>query len=482
MIGKTGKEFRNLLKRSVSLRDRRVLVIGLDCMTPQFLFDQWLDQLPTIKRLVESSIHGPLKSCIPPITVPAWACMTTSKNPGQLGVYGFRNRFDRSYDGLTIATSQEIKEDRIWDTLSQAGKKVIIVGVPQTYPPKPINGHMITSILTPNTGCQYTHPPELREEVESLVGEYILDVENFRTDDKENLLKQIYQMTQKRFTVTKHLLQTKPWDFFMMVEMGPDRIHHAFWKYSDPEHRKHEPGSPYKNAILDYYKYLDQEIGALLSLIDDPTITIIVSDHGAQAMEGGVCINEWLIQEGYLTLLEKPPGIVSLAKAKIDWPRTACWGEGGYYSRIFFNVKGREPQGVISPHNYQEVRNEIAQKLKAMCDEKGTPLGNRVFKPEEVYPVANGIPPELIVYFGNLKWRSVGSIGYGTTLTFENDIGPDDANHAEHGVCIIHDPLNPVSSSPETKEDLNILDISPTILNLMGLKVPEGMEGKIITN
>ena len=482
MIGKTGKESRNLLKRSVSLRDRRVLVIGLDCMTPQFLFDQWLDQLPTIKRLVESSIHGPLKSCIPPITVPAWACMTTSKNPGQLGVYGFRNRFDRSYDGLTIATSQEIKEDRIWDTLSQAGKKVIIVGVPQTYPPKPINGHMITSILTPNTGCQYTHPPELREEVESLVGEYILDVENFRTDDKEHLLQQIYQMTQKRFTVAKHLLQTKPWDFFMMVEMGPDRIHHAFWKYSDPEHRKHEPGSPYKNAILDYYKYLDQEIGALLSLIDDPTITIIVSDHGAQAMEGGVCINEWLIQEGYLTLLEKPPGIVSLAKAKIDWPRTACWGEGGYYSRIFFNVKGREPQGVISPHNYQEVRNEIAQKLKAMCDEKGNPLGNRVFKPEEVYPVANGIPPELIVYFGNLKWRSVGSIGYGTTLTFENDIGPDDANHAEHGVCIIHDPLNPVSSSPETKEDLNILDISPTILNLMGLKVPEGMEGKIITN
>jgi predicted AlkP superfamily phosphohydrolase/phosphomutase len=108
-------------------------------------------------------------------------------------------------------------------------------------------------------------------------------------------------------------------------------------------------------------------------------------------------------------------------------------------------------------------------------------LGNRVFKPEEVYPVANGIPPELIVYFGNLKWRSVGSIGYGTTLTFENDIGPDDANHAEHGVCIIHDPLNPVSSSSETKEDLNILDISPTILHFMGLKVPEGMEGKIIT-
>jgi len=463
------------------MRERKVLVIGLDCVTPQFLFDQWLDQLPTIKKLVHSSIYGPLKSCIPPITVPAWACMTTSKNPGRLGIYGFRNRFDYSYDGLTIATSQQIKEDRIWDILSQVGKKVILVGIPQTYPPKPVNGYMITSFLTPDTSCQYTYPANFKEEVERLVGDYILDVDNFRTDDKEYLLKQIYHMTQKRFTVVKHLLKNKPWDFFMLVEMGPDRIHHGFWKYADPDHRKYEPSSPYKNAILDYYKHLDQEIGEIISLTDDNTITIIVSDHGAQAMEGGVCINEWLIQEGYLTLFEKPPGIVSLAKAKIDWSHTICWGEGGYYSRIFFNVKGREPRGVVPPHNYEEVRNEISKKLETMCDEKGNPLGNRVFKPEDVYPVAYGIPPELIVYFGNLKWRSVGSIGYNCILTFENDIGPDDANHAEHGICIIHDPLSSVPPSPAPTEGLDILDISPTILNLMGIKVPEEMEGKIIT-
>ena len=462
------------------MKERRVLVIGLDCLTPQLVFDRWLDQLPSIKKLVSNSIHGPLKSCIPPITVPAWACMTTGKNPGRLGIYGFRNRFDRSYDGLSIATSQEIKEDRVWDILSRAGKKVILVGVPQTYPPKPVNGYMITSFLTPDTSCQYTYPAELREEVERLVGKYIFDVDNFRTDKKENLLKQIYQMTQKRFKLAKHFLKNKPWDFFMMVEIGPDRIHHAFWKHSDPDHRKHEPNSTYKNTIFDYYKYLDQEIGEILSLTDDNTVTIIVSDHGAQAMEGGVCINEWLLQEGYLTLLEKPPGIVSLAKAKIDWPRTVCWGEGGYYSRIFFNVKGREPQGIVSPHNYEEVRTEIAQKLESMRDEKGNLLGTRVFKPEEVYPVTNGIPPELIVYFGNLKWRSVGSIGYDSILTFENDIGPDDANHAEHGICIIHDPQSPIASSTVPTNDLEIFDISPTILNTMGIKVPDDMEGKVI--
>ena len=464
------------------MKEKRVMVIGLDCFSPQLIFDRWLEHLPTIQHLLRNSTYGHLKSCIPPITVPAWACMTTGKDPGTLGIYGFRNRLDHSYDGLTIATSLTVQEDRVWDILSRVGKKVIVVGVPQTYPPQPLNGLLISCFLTPDTSCQYTYPPGLKEEVEKLVGNYILDVNNFRTDNKDLLLKEIYAMTSKRFRVAKYLLNNKPWDFFMMVEMGPDRIHHGFWKYFDTRHRKHEPGSAYRNAVLDYYKYLDQELGELLALTDENTVTIIVSDHGAQAMEGGVCINEWLLQEGYLTLLEKPPGIVSLAKAKIDWSRTVCWGEGGYYSRIFFNLKGREPQGVVLPQNYEEIRSEIAKKLEAMCDEKGNPLGTKVFKPEAVYPVVRGIPPELIVYFGNLTWRSVGSIGYGNILTFDNDIGPDDANHAEEGICIIHDPHTTALRHASCRENLDILDIAPTILTMMGIPVPEGMKGKILTS
>lgn len=458
------------------------MVIGLDCLSPQLVFERWLDQLPVMQRIVQNSIYGPLRSCIPPITVPAWACMTTGKDPGTLGIYGFRNRQDHSYDGLTMVTSLSVKEERVWDILSRTGRKVIALGVPQTYPPQPLNGLLISCILTPDSSCRYTYPPELKEEVETLVGTYLFDVDNFRTENKELLLKQIYDMTGKRFRVAKHLLSTKPWDFFMMVEIGPDRMHHGFWKYFDTGHRKHEPGSAYAHAVLDYYKYLDRELGELLALTGDNTVTFIVSDHGAQAMEGGVCINEWLMQEGYLTLLEKPPGIVSLAKAKIDWPRTVCWGEGGYYSRIFFNIKGREPRGVVLPQNYEEVRSEITRKLEAMRDEKGNLLGTAVFRPEAIYPVARGIPPDLIVHFGNLKWRSVGSVGYGTILTFDNDIGPDDANHARDGICIIYEPRDNGHRPASFREDLDILDIAPTVLNRMGVPVPEGMRGKIITH
>jgi predicted AlkP superfamily phosphohydrolase/phosphomutase len=136
----------------------------------------------------------------------------------------------------------------------------------------------------------------------------------------------------------------------------------------------------------------------------------------------------------------------------------------------------------VLPQNYEEVRSEITRKLEAMRDEKGNPLGTTVFRPESIYPVARGIPPDLIVHFGDLKWRSVGSIGYGTILTFDNDIGPDDANHARDGICIIYDPRDNGHRPASFREDLDILDIAPTVLNRMGVPVPEGMSGKIITH
>ncbi|NIO68279.1 MAG: hypothetical protein GTN71_04295, partial [Anaerolineae bacterium] len=135
--------------------DKKVLIIGLDCATPQLVFDQWRDELPNLKRLMESGVYGELESSVPPITVPAWTSMMTSKNPGRLGFYGFRNRADYSYDRMSIATSRAVTEDTVWDILSRANKNVILVGVPQTYPPKPLNGYMITSFLTPSTKSQY---------------------------------------------------------------------------------------------------------------------------------------------------------------------------------------------------------------------------------------------------------------------------------------------------------------------------------------
>ena len=459
---------------------RRVMLIGLDCAAPELVFDRWLDGLPNLKSLYASGVHGLLRSCDPPITVPAWSVMMSSKSPGLLGVYGFRNRADYSYDKYAIANSLAIKEDRLWDILSRSGKRSIIIGVPGTYPPRPLKGALVGDFLTPDTNCNYTYPAELRQEIEQVVGEYILDVRDFRSGNKPKILADIYEMTRKRFQLARHLLATQDWDYFMMVEMGVDRIHHAFWDDMDPAHRFYVAGNQFENAIREYYREVDREIGELLAFADAETAVLVVSDHGAKRMDGGICVNEWLLANGYLALSEKPDRPVPLSKVKVDWSRTKAWGDGGYYARIFLNVAGREPQGTVAPADYEKVRDDLVAGLSAIPDENGHEIGTKVFRPEELYKKVRGVAPDLIVYFGDLYWRSVGTVGGGRIHTFQNDTGPDGANHAQNGIFVLRD--NITAQTGARVEGLQITDIAPTVMNLFGLPAPSDMEGRTVSS
>lgn len=460
----------------------KLLIIGLDCADPELVFG-WKDELPNLKKLIDNGAYGKLRSTHPPITVPAWAVMMSGKDPGQLGYYGFRNRKDYSYDAYGIANGDAVKYDRAWDILSKAGKKVVLLGVPQTYPPRPVNGCVVSGFLTPSTESNYTYPIPLKDEVEEVSNGYVIDVENFRTNDKKALLQRVYEKTEKHFAVAKHLIKNKPWDFFMLVEMGVDRIHHGFWSFIDPTHHKYKAGNPFENSIKDYYKYCDKEIGDLISLAPDDTIVMVVSDHGAVKMDGAICFNEWLIKEGYLTLKEYPSEPTRIADLEIDWSKTKAWGEGGYYGRLFMNVKGREPEGIIEPEDYEKVRDEIIEKIAAIEDPDGVNIGSIAYRPEELYQEVKGVAPDLITYFGDLRWRSVGTVGLGSIHTFENDTGSDDANHNWDGIYILDKKGCEFGNiEPGLKEAMEIYDIAPTIMNLFEMKPIENIRGKSLTN
>lgn len=458
----------------------KVAVIGLDCATPELIFDRWKDEMPNLKALMEGGVYGPLESIHPPITVPAWTAMMASKDPGQLGVYGFRNRKDYSYAGYAFATSASITHDRAWDILSREGKKVIVHGVPQTYPPTPVNGCMVSCFLTPSTKNQYTYPVSLKSEVERAAEGYVVDVEDYRTNDTQALLQRIYQKTQKHFAVARYFLETKPWDFFMMVEMGMDRIHHGFWKFMDPMHPKHEADSPFQDAIRDYYRYSDREVGRLLDLLPRGTTVLVLSDHGAKRMDGGFCFNEWLIHKGYLTLHSYPDRPTPIDKADIDWAHTRAWGDGGYYGRLFLNVRGREPKGIVGPDEYEKVREDLIEEIAAIEDPHGLNLGCKAYRPEELYRQVNGFPPDLIVYFGDLHWRSVGTVGGKEIYTAENDSGPDGANHDWNGIFIMRKLGEPRPVHGGMRKGLRIYDVAPTLLDLYGLAIPKDMLGSVI--
>jgi predicted AlkP superfamily phosphohydrolase/phosphomutase len=192
-------------------------------------------------------------------------------------------------------------------------------------------------------------------------------------------------------------------------------------------------------------------------------------------MMGGICFNEWLKQEGYLVLEYEPDYVVPLEKCEVDWSRTVAWGSGGYYARLFLNVRGREPEGVVAPADFDAVRDELAQRIAEITDPAGNKLGSVAYKPDEIYREVNNIAPDLIVYFGNLSWRSVGSLGMNRIYTLENDTGPDDANHAQEGLYIFYDPH---AASQGRGVIQHLMDVAPTILELLEVPVPHDMEGR----
>lgn len=453
----------------------KVLVMGLDCAAPELLLGE---DLPHLRRLMAGGTYGTLESVIPPITVPAWMCMATSRDPGSLGVYGFRNRVDHTYQGLQTVDSRWFRAPTMWDQVAMEGGRSVLLGVPPSYPPNRMNGVRVGCFLTPDPDeGVFTHPPEAGERIRKLVGRYPVDVRDFRTSDKDRLLREIVEMTRTHFEVVRHFLVEEEWDYFQFVEIGLDRIHHGFWKHHDPRHRQHDPESPYREVVREYYRLLDHEIGSVLELLEEDTVLLVASDHGARPLEGGFCVNEWLVREGFLTLRSRPAKVTPFHELDVDWSRTRAWSTGGYYARIFLNVKGREPEGTIEPEAVPGVRDDLVRRLEGVPDDRGRPMGTRAFKPEEIYRRVEGIPPDLVVHFGDLAWRAIGGVGYEGIHVQENDTGPDDCNHAQLGAFILAGPGIPDAGEVE---GAHLLDMAPTLLRAGGFDVPDTMQGRDI--
>lgn len=464
------------------MKKPKLVVIGLDSAAPELLFDKLAAHLPNITKLRAEGQWGKLRSCDPPITVPAWQVATTGLDPGQLGCYGFRNRADRSYRLMSTATSLTSNVKRVWDYLGEAGLDSILVGIPQTYPPKQVRGCLVADFLTPSIQSPYTWPPELRDEIANLprVHPYEFDVEDFRSDDTDRLKSSIWRMTQKRFALTRHLAISRPWDFLMMVEIGLDRAQHAFWELwpddlSDLDDiRKSHPNLA---VLIDYYQLLDQEIGLLLGTIPDPKTVMILSDHGACAMRGGFALNQWLIDRGDLVLKTPVHQPTKLDQADVAWSRTKAWGAGGFYGRIFANVEGREPLGCVSPADLDRYLQEIADDLESLLSPAGVPMHNKVHRPKTLYKAINGVaPPDLIAYFGDLGWRSVGLVGLPNVFTKENDTGPDQANHDFYGCWLAHGPNVPVV--PNHCENLHLIQFTATVLDHFSIDRPDELKSQ----
>jgi predicted AlkP superfamily phosphohydrolase/phosphomutase len=313
--------------------------------------------------------------------------MLTGRDPGELGIYGFRSRRDRSYDAPALNDAGSVNAPALWDLLGSEGFESIVVGNP------------------------YTWPTSLARDIERWVGEYAFDCAAHRSGDRERIRREVWQMTERRFRVIRELIRSRPWQLCFAHEIGLDRLQHAFWGALDA------PDDPDRDVLLDYHRLLDAEIGETLELLPEETVVWIVSDHGARSLEGSFCINEWLVDEGYLRLRpgacggERP---VAPTPEDVDWSRTRAWADGGYCGRVYLNVRDREPEGILGAEAARAAREELREKLEALPGPAGEPLGTAVHLPEEVYVRTSGVAPDLLVYPGDLALRCAASVGHTT--------------------------------------------------------------------
>lgn len=437
---------------------RRVVIIGLDGLEPTLAFDRFRDDLPNLGRLMDDGLWGPLASCVPPITIPAWSCLFSGRDPGELGCYGFRNRLDYSYSPLGLASSADITVPRLWELAGQGGLTSLVLGVPQTFPATPMKGLMVAGFPCVGDSPRLCFPTELRSELDALAGPdgYLVDGPGHRQVSRQQLIVDQAAVTRQRFAVARQLMATRAWDLAVLVDMAADRAHHAAWPAGDDF-----------STLAGVYRQLDDELGQVVDQLRPDDVVVVVSDHGARRLEGGFAINEWLRREGELVLHSTPRRPTLLTADMVDWTRTRAWGEGGYYGRIFCNVAGREPQGVIPAAELGAYTADLVSRLEALA-------GNRVLVPRTVYRQINRIPPDLILLPGDLALRALGTVG-GGVLQAGNDTGPDAANHSAHGVLVLRDGI-----SRGHREGLDILDVLPTVLDRLGLPIPPTCHGRVL--
>ena len=421
------------------MKNPKIFILGLDSLPPSVLYTKDDYGLTYIKQnITEESTRYTLLSCHPPITVPAWMVMFTGKTPGELGVYGFRHRRPGEFNYYVI-NSKYIKAKTLWDDLSK-DSRTVLYGVPPTYPPKPIRGLLVTDFTTPGPDKPYTFPPSLRRELGKITGHPVFDIK-YRRHDKDGVIRDLFHMLDTHLKQVEYIALNKKWDLFIYVEISVDRAHHAFWRFFDKNHPRYSYHEKYSNVIPKLYSTIDNWFKNLHKRLPRDTIIVIVSDHGIKSMKGAFAINQWLIEQGFLKLKQTPQKTGSeLNENIIDWNNTVAWAWGGYYSRVFINLKGREKHGIVERKYYEETIKELKSAIKSISGPKGESWQNNVYTPGELYPIVRGDPPDLLVYLDDLNWRAAGTIGWPSNFLEENDRGPDDAVHDWKGVFLIYDP------------------------------------------
>ncbi|HXM56895.1 MAG TPA: alkaline phosphatase family protein [Candidatus Dormibacteraeota bacterium] len=454
----------------------RVLVVGLDALDPT-LVEAWLPDLPNIRRLCETGIHGPLESIVQPVTPAAWTAAISGRNPGHFGFTDFVYRQRPGYGPFRLVHSGAIGTPTLHRMVGGHGLRLAMIGVPVSYPPVRADGAVCVScFMAPTLGSGITSPPELQQEILAATSSpYLLDVtaEESETLDepaRRELAARLVEYDRQRFDIARHLMR-REWDLLFLVCMGTDRVGHYFMRHQDPAHRRHVAGGPFADTMREQYRYCDRRLGELVEEAGPDTAVLVMSDHGMQRCDGHVHLNQWLYEHGYLKLRRTPDGPTPLDRADVDWAATRAWARG-YGGQVYCNVRGRDPAGRVQPDDVPALCAEIEGRLR---DDLSLPVAAYLGRDLYDGPAADRCP-DLCLQLDGLHYLNADRVGGPDVVVPLGPDGVDDGSHAPYGFLAMAgagvSPLGRFAS-------MHLLDVAPTILDLLGLP-DHGLEGRAL--
>ena len=492
----------------------RIFLLGLDGMTLRVL-EPYVkaNLLPNFKKIMEEGACGILRSTIPPITAPAWISLATGKTPGKHHVFEFRKR--KGYETTLIAKNTSSAAEPIWSTISRYGKTVKVINVPLTYPPDKVNGIMVSGMMTPNTKTEFTFPKEIKREILKLLPDYRIDIETrefLASGNRDLLIKEVFKITEDRRILMDYFLGSEPCELFFVVFVGPDRIQHFMWD----EVQAMNP------ACVRYYSLLDDILGDILKRMDDNSALFVVSDHGFDATSKTFGINKFLEERGLLHVqtnknsnqkpvknhfekvvlslfkfiarakmlhLKKhlPPAFLIFlknmfwsiisGKNNIDWSKSKAFSFLLYC--VSLNLKDRDPLGCVESQDYNELCEIIKKELlEAKDPETGQHIIKNVYRSDQLYPTQHKTDnrPDII-FLPNSGYSINTDIKLEGVFTDAN-LGTvkEPGSHDMDGLFLGYGNI-----IKNTKINADIYDIMPTILYLLGLAIPDDVDGRVLT-
>jgi predicted AlkP superfamily phosphohydrolase/phosphomutase len=488
---------------------RKVLLLGLDGATYSVLDPAFeAGRMPNLKRLLDRSASGLLTSTVPPYTPPGWTSIFTGVNPGVHGIFGFTvGNVQRAAGFVRL---DRVAAPALWNVANAQGKQTGLFNIPMTWPAPAVDGFAVSGMLTPEGGGQtpdnFTHPADLGARLGEVSGRYEIDIEVDYAEDWKStaIIERLSRNLAAKRAGLRHLLETHDVPILFAVLEHPDRLMHVHYKYLDPreEHFGRPEAAPIRERAWAFFDEMDEVVADLVAWAGDDGWIVTMSDHGFgpknRSVNVNVALREWgLLSVGGAGAVTRSAGVRKLARrakkvlpkkvwqrakgaaqASIDWSRTKAFSSPIPQQGIYVNLQGREPHGIVPQSEYESVRDEIIERFSSLVDpDDGAPVVDRILKREEVMDGPQAVhAPDLFPICRAYSYEL--SDGLYSPGIFDDYRSLPRGFHHMDGIFGIAGP----GVTPASGLRAHLYDIAPTALYLAGCTLPDGLDGKVLTD